>query len=483
MRSLRKPCQNPVEDARNTPRASLEVLSENPDQPLDFWYIQPHDRKTLIDQIMPYMAGRLPKRYSLHVLMREQVWANGLVSLELVEAVEEIAACLHQILAAFWKEPRNVIAYLLRLSPLRFFVLLRFTYRAKSFERDKIFGEYWSAQDNSASRPQTYSSGLTENEVYRLTCLRKKYGASFYRRSYKNVKRCLDWTSFCTRIRAFCSMTGLHVSSNDPERNIRELRHNLTAIMMHRKWVQTTCQLDNNTTLVRNTRRDLRELNERVASDALHNINVLDETRQDVANLQSMFHKLRLACPIPSNLRQRDAKLRSEIEQRRLVSDQQLKGLQTSIENCERIFQQHTMMFTRQIEELHTDLGRTHALREGQVSAESLIICRWLLEYVPATRMSPGTLGLRWKQFWQEQWIQCAKSESHPLKVLSGDDKYNKVGKNLYSTLSDRLHKYGHQQGEVLDQKVQRVVDVIRPVHYNSDGKVDLEAERKRWLN
>ncbi|KAH6522573.1 hypothetical protein HBI07_215350 [Parastagonospora nodorum] len=141
-------------------------------------------------------------------------------------------------------------------------------------------------------------------------------------------------------------------------------------------------------------------------------------------------------------------------------------------------------MFTRQIEELRTDLDRTHALREGEVSAESLIICRWLLEYLPATRMSPGTLGLRWKQFWQEQWIQCAKkSESHPLKALSGDEKYNKVGKNLYSTLSDRLHKYGHQQGEVLDQKVQRVVNVIRPVHYNSDGKVDLEAERKRWLN
>jgi hypothetical protein len=235
MRSLPKPRQNPIEDARKTPCASLELLSEGPDQPLDFWYIQPHDRKTLIDQIMPYMAGRLPKRYSLHVLMREQVWANGLVSLELAEAGEEIPACLHQILAAFWKEPRNVIAYLLRLSRLLFFVLLRSAYHANFFERDKISGDYWSAQGNSASRPQKYSSGLTENEVYRLTCLHRKYGASFYRRSYKNVKRCLDWTRFCTKIRAFCSMTGLYVLSNDPERNIRELRHNLTVIMMHCK--------------------------------------------------------------------------------------------------------------------------------------------------------------------------------------------------------------------------------------------------------
>ncbi|KAH5467033.1 hypothetical protein HBI28_206760 [Parastagonospora nodorum] len=173
---------------------------------------------------------------------------------------------------------------------------------------------------------------------------------------------------------------------------------------MHRQWVQTACQLD------KNTRRDLRDLNERLASDALHNINITDETRQDVANLHSMFHELRLACPTLSNLRRRDVKLRSEIEQRRLVSDQQLKGLQTSIENCEGIFQQHVMMFTRQIEELRTDLDQCHQEH----------------------------LGFAGSSF----------GRSNGFNALSGDEKYNKVGKNLYSTLSDRLHKYGHQQGE-----------------------------------
>ncbi|KAH5617467.1 hypothetical protein HBI23_256250 [Parastagonospora nodorum] len=127
-----------------------------------------------------------------------------------------------------------------------------------------------------------------------------------------------------------------------------------------------------------------------------------DETRQDVANLHSMFHELRLACPTLSNLRRRDVKLRSEIEQRRLVSDQQLKGLQTSIENCERIFQQHAMTFTRQIEEPRTNLGQCHQEH----------------------------LGFAGSSF----------GKSNGFNVLSGDEKYNKVGKNLYSTLSDRLH-------------------------------------------
>ena len=113
-------------------------------------------------------------------------------------------------------------------------------------------------------------------------------------------------------------MVGLYVSYNDPERNVLELQNNLTAIIMHRKCVQTTCQLDKNTTLVRNIRRDLRELNEQIASDALHNINMLDETWQDVANLQLMFHKLQLACstlwPISDNeMRSFDLKLSNAI--------------------------------------------------------------------------------------------------------------------------------------------------------------------------
>jgi hypothetical protein len=61
------------------------------------------------------------------------------------------------------------------------------------------------------------------------------------------------------------------------------------------------------------------------------------------------------------------------------------------------------MISMRQINELPTNLRRTHALREGKVGVELLIICRWLLEYLPSTRMLPGILGLRWKQFWQEQ--------------------------------------------------------------------------------
>ncbi|KAH5982489.1 hypothetical protein HBI84_250800, partial [Parastagonospora nodorum] len=136
-----------------------------------------------------------------------------------------------------------------------------------------------------------------------------------------------------------------------------------------------------------------------------------DEIRQDVASLQSMFHKLQLACPMPSNFRQQqDAKLLSEIQQRRLVSDQQLKGLHTSIENCKRVIQQHAMMSTWQIDELRTNLGPLECHQEH--------------------------LGFAGSNFGKSNGFNTLRV-SHPLKVLSGDEKYNKVGKNLYSDAYD----------------------------------------------
>jgi hypothetical protein len=32
-----------------------------------------------------------------------------------------------------------------------------------------------------------------------------------------------------------------------------------------------------------------------------------------------------------------------------------------------------------------------------------------------------------------------------------------------------------------LDPDVRKVVEVISPMHYDSNGQIDIEAERKRW--
>jgi hypothetical protein len=60
--------------------------------------------------------------------------------------------------------------------------------------------------------------------------------------------------------------------------------------------------------------------------------------------------------------------------------------------------------------------------------------------------------------------------------------KYNRIGKGLYGTLSSFLHEYGRLRIDPLNPDVQKVVDTIIPVHYNSNGHIDIEAERRRWL-
>jgi hypothetical protein len=66
---------------------------------------------------------------------------------------------------------------------------------------------------------------------------------------------------------------------------------------------------------------------------------------------------------------------------------------------------------------------------------------------------------------------------------LVGDEQYDRVGKSLYGTLSNFLHGYGCLRIHASDTNVQMVVDTISPMHYKSDGQIDLEAERNRWLD
>lgn len=69
-----------------------------------------------------------------------------------------------------------------------------------------------------------------------------------------------------------------------------------------------------------------------------------------------------------------------------------------------------------------------------------------------------------------------------PLRTLKDDERYNRVGQNLYGTLSNMLHGYGHLRNVPLHPDVQTMVKTIGPIHFNKDEQIDIEAERRRWL-
>jgi hypothetical protein len=127
----------------------------------------------------------------------------------------------------------------------------------------------------------------------------------------------------------------------------------------------------------------------------------------------------------------------------------------------------------------------THALKYASLTLDDLVACRWLLENLPVTGGTQKGFGIQWRSFWQLQWNQyddSVKSGKHPLWTLKGDERYNRVGKNLYGTLSSVLHGYGHLRNVPLHPDVQKMVKIIGPVHYNKHKEIDIEAERKRWL-
>jgi hypothetical protein len=139
----------------------------------------------------------------------------------------------------------------------------------------------------------------------------------------------------------------------------------------------------------------------------------------------------------------------------------------------------------KQVEKDRNSSIDSNSPKNKRPSVEAVVACRWLLEHLPSTKPIQQGFGSQWRLFWQNQWKQYKKEASrndHPLRGLAGDEKYNKVGQGLYGTLSNLLHGYGRLRMQPLDPDVQTVVDTISPVYYNSDGRIDLKAERRRWL-
>ncbi|KAF2621095.1 hypothetical protein BU25DRAFT_426742 [Macroventuria anomochaeta] len=485
MRLFPDPCFSLAKKTNPPPRTSSKVIPDKPYRSLDFWYIAPHDRETLVGHIMPYMAARLPKKYLLQTIIEKHIWAREILSPAPTQTEDVSLTYLQQIATEFWDEPRQTIAKLVRLTRAWFFTLLRYTYRMRFFEGSKTYQSDFDVQHIPSCETRQYISELTEIEVYRLTRIPYKYGATFYRSSYENIKQCLAWKRFCARIQTFCDLVGLYASPEDPEQSLKELQNNLTSVMLQREWLRTTAQLEETAILARDTARHVKEISERVASEGSINLQLMEETRQQVRDLQLQCNDLRLGQTTSSHSQQCNSKLSTELQRQNRAWGKEFECLHSRIEESEARCRRHIATFPEQIDKDRTESSHLDGLRQEGPSVEALVACRWLLEHLPAANSVHPGFGNRWRMFWQSQWSQFrveAGHDDHPLRGLVDDEKYNRVGNGLYGTLSNFLHEYGHLRIKPLHPDVQKVVDTISPMHYNSDGQIDLEAEKRRWL-
>ena len=455
----------PSQEAKSSPPVNFDILPSPPECPLDSWYLQPHDRETLQRRVMPYMAVSLQKSYQLQTVRRQHTWAGEMIQAYIGRGPPARCdpAWFHQTVTAFWTDPTTLVKHLLELTRIWFFILLRYTYRKHfSWGRD-LSRSNLDERDFCAEYSYDYSSALSEDEISRLTRQKNKYGATYYRKSYKDTEKRIEWRTFCERVRSFCQLIGLHTSSKNPERNIQDLHSSLTSIILCHQIQITSAQ---HTAVLHKLGKRVRKMDERMASGAVHNQGVVRNLERELQDMTRAIEELEQKFP------QADEVLRKDVE----ITE--LKALRVAHENSLRGIDQD-------LKEIRNDFDRVHTQAETCLTADKLVLCRWLLEHLPTNNVTQDRLGYYWRQFWTIQWEQCKKKKraSHPLWGLVGDEKFYSVGKALYGTLSDRLHKYGHQRGENLSPYTQRVVDVIGPVHYDVDGKIDLEAERRRWTD
>lgn len=475
-RRMRKPDPPPLSSTKSIPGRRHKAL--------DFWYIAPHDRDSLSRTIMPYMAGHIPRRYLLKSLLEKHDWACEIFGLPATQMEDAILDRLQNTTAAFWTDPRRTIVTLVKLARAWFFTLLRYTYRTRFFYGSKNHQSFPDIQDITALETYQYTSELTEYQVYCLTSIPNKYGASFYRKSYKIIQQCSAWIGFCIRIRTFCESLGLFACPEDPEQSLQDLQNNLSFVMAQQEQYKTTTQLQKIAFLAHETARYVDEVDKRVFSEVSNHHDLMEKMRQQVVDLLLQCDKLSSAQELSKKSQQRNWELSVGLQTQCEAWEKELQCLDSKIEGSDARFQREIAMLAEQIKGSGMILAQSNVSKSAHPNVELLVACRWLLEHLPAGGSLQHGFGLRWKLFWQNQWKaywKGARGDGHPLRGLFGDEKYNKVGKRLYGTLSNFLHGYGRLRVDPLESDVQKVVETISPVHYKNDGQIDLESERRRW--
>ena len=107
---------------------------------------------------------------------------------------------------------------------------------------------------------------------------------------------------------------GLLTSLKDPERYLNTLLDKLSSLVLQQRWLQTASHLDETAVLARSTERQVKELEKRVISAQLMNLNFTDDTKQQVEDLALECNELRSTVATLSRSQQCDVNVSSELQ-------------------------------------------------------------------------------------------------------------------------------------------------------------------------
>jgi hypothetical protein len=311
------------------------------------------------------------------------------------------------------------------------------------------------------------------------------YGATFYRSCHRDVQHCSDWKSFCASILQFCQTIQFPTSSGSPEQILEELGGNLPSVILQRRWSHTATRLAETSNLAMGIAVHVERLDERVTFEGSSNLKRVERMEQELGALRVQCKRLSLACETMVEPEDCVSLVSTKLHSHQRAWGKQLACLQSKICKSEANFNRSIAALAEQMRKDRMGAGGACTPKHTSPSLESLVACRWLLENLPAASDNQKGFGSEWRSFWKLQWSQCenlVKCSNHPLRTLKGDERYNRVVQNLYGTLSNMRHGYGHLRNVPLHPDVQALVKTIGPIHFNKDKQIDIEAERRRWL-
>ncbi|KAF1965452.1 hypothetical protein BU23DRAFT_25203 [Bimuria novae-zelandiae CBS 107.79] len=498
----------PDKRQRSVSRHKPQVSPDGRCQSLDFWVTK--DKKEVVKRIVPYLTGQIPKNRHLGSLKEEKPWIEELIESEDDEDDEEEdegeEESFSDLEAAFWKDPETITNELRDVTRTWFYMLLRYTFRTKHRDGWKKTSPAFDLEDFDG---EEFTSQLDEKQVRAL--VRRDGLINEYKETYKETKQRTGWTRFCARLRSFTELVGLQTTSTKVEQILQELQKGLPDLKNAKKLeaqrlLIERLQAEKNSTTSSESVNALRQrfeakqaeseriLRERLEAKKAESERIL---RQQLEAKKAESERL-LRQQLESKKAESERTLRARLEAKNAEAERKLReSLAAKNAEAERALRQKIEANAEAERKLREDLqAKAEAERKHRLH-DALVSCRELMEKLvgekPVVKGSymPGgqQFKQRWKDLFHEQWTKCKarKPAGHPLLGLVAQQKYYVVGKELYGTISERLHNHREYRDKEVDADVSRMIFAILPAVYSKPNSTEAErdwnlaTEKKRW--
>jgi hypothetical protein len=481
---------------RSTSREEPKSTPDEKFQSLDFWVVK--EKKDVVKRVVPYFTGRISEKRQLKSLKEQKPWVEELIESEDEdEEDEDDPERFSDLEKAFWKNPESMVNELRNVTRLWYYMLLRYTFRTKSEDGWKEPSPAFELEDFDS---ESFTSQLNEKQMRAL--VKRPTLISEYKEAYKETKQRTGWTRFCERMKSFTILLGLESESTKVEQLLQELEKCLPGLKNAKKLETQRLLIERLQAERERTTHDTSTSN----SDSVNALRRRFEAKQaeserilrERLEAKKAESERALRQQLEAKKAESERTLRARLEAKNAEAERKLReSLAAKNAEAERTLRERLALNAEAERKLRENLSASAETERKHRLHDALVSCRELMEKLVGEKpMVKGSYMVggqqfkqRWKDLFHEQWTKCKakKPAGHPLLSLVGQQKFYVVGKELYGTISERLHNHREYKDKEVDADVKRVLFAILPAVYSNPTSTEAErdwtltTEKQRW--